>query len=217
VVRQDHVDRLDLAVVPAVQGHPLAVGMLAELPYLLAVLLVRCHLVDPAVHFLRAARAVPAQAERRGRRGAEARVGEPDVLAGPDPERQVGARAGRPAVRSDAREQALDAEAETLEHRAEQLRLLVAVAAAATEDDLVLDRFQVDVDASAQEDVEVLEPDRGQVRTVEGGQHLRGCLRLPLVADSVQVGVEVKLVDGPVGVVHFTPQRGRPRPGRACS
>src|SRR6185312_6162483 len=95
-------------------------------------------LVDPAVDFLRAAGAVPAQAERGGRGGAEAGVGEPDVLVGPHAERQVRARPGRPAVRADARQQALDAEAEAVEHRTEQLRLLVAVTAAAAEDDLVL-------------------------------------------------------------------------------
>jgi len=64
VVRQDHVGRLDLVVVPAVQGHPGARLVLAELPDFLAVLFVRGDLVDPAIHFLRAAGVVPAQAQR---------------------------------------------------------------------------------------------------------------------------------------------------------
>jgi hypothetical protein len=198
VVRQDHVDRLDLAVVPAVQGHPGARLVLAELPDGLAVLLVGSHLVDPAVYFLRGAGAVPPEAERGRRRGAEAGVGEPDAAIRPDPEREVGARAGRAAVRADAREQALDAEAEALEHRSEQLCLLVAVAAAAAEDDLVLDCRQAHVDFTAEENVQIFESDPGQVRAVEGVEQGLGWLGWPRVADPAEVGVDVKLADGPV-------------------
>jgi len=54
----------------------------------------------------------------------------------------VGARAGHGAVRPDPGEQPLDYEAESLEYGGEELRLLVAVAAAAPVDDLVLDRLE---------------------------------------------------------------------------
>ena len=193
MVGQDHVDRLDPDLVPAVQRHPPAALVLAQLPDLIAVLLVRCQLVDPAVDFLGAAGAVPAQAERAGRGGAEARVGQPDLLAGPHPERQVGPRAGPAAVRADPGQQPLDAEAQALEDRAEQLRVLVAVAAAAPADDLVLDGLQVDRDRAAQEDVEVLEADRGQVRAVQGGEDGLGRLDRSLIADPAQVPGQVQL------------------------
>jgi hypothetical protein len=200
VVGQDHVSRLDFAVVPAVQRHPPAALVLAELPHLLTVLLLRSHLVDPAVDLLRAAGTVPAQAERRGRGGAEARVGQPDLLAGPHPERQVRARPGPAAVRADPAEQPFHAEPEALQHRAEQLGLLVAVAAAATVDDLVLDRLQVHVHVAGQEDVEVLEADRGQVRAVKRVQGRLGRLRRPLVAHPAQVSVQVEPGDAPLVV-----------------
>ena len=225
VVGQDHVDRVRPDVVPAVQGDPLARLVLAELPDLVAVLLVGGDLVDPAVDLLRAAGAVPAQRQRGGRGVAEAGVGQPDAGARPDPEREVGARPGRAAVRADPGEQPVDGEAEPLEDRAEQLRLLVAVAAAAAEDDLLLDRLQVDGDPAAQEDVEVLEPDRAQMRAVQRRQRRLGRVARAGVADPGQVGIEVQLGDGPVIhgpfgrkiFSHWRPgARPRPRPGRAC-
>ena len=118
------------------------------------------------------------------------------------------ARARRAAVRSDAREQALDAEAEALEYRAEQLRLLVAVAAAAAEDDLVLDRLQVNVDSSLDENVQIFKSDRSQMRAVEGIKHCLRGLGYPRIADPFQVGVKVQLADGPI-VVNFSHRGSR--------
>jgi len=115
----------------------------------------------------------------------------------------VRARARRAAVRSDAREQALDAEAEALEYRAEQLRLLVAVAAAPAVDDLVLDRLQVNVDSSLDENVEIFKSDRSQMRAVQSIKHCLRGLGYPRIADPFQVGVKVQLADGPI-VVDFS-------------
>jgi hypothetical protein len=208
-----------------VQGDPLARLVLAELPDLVAVLLVGGDLVDPAVELLRSARTVPAQRQRAGRGVAEAGVGQPDPGARLDPEREVGARAGGAAVGADPGEHPLHGEAEPLEDRAEQLRLLVAVAAAAAEDDLVLDRLEVDRDPAAQEDVEVLKPNRTQVRAVERRQRCLGRVARAGVADPGQVGLEVQRGDGPViqgpfgGKIFRHGRRGArlgPRPGRAC-
>ena len=78
----------------------------------------------------------------------------------------MGARPGRAAVGADPGEHPVDGEAEPFEDRAEQLRLLVAVAAAAAVDDLLLNRLQVDGYPAAQEDIEVLEPNLAKMRSV---------------------------------------------------
>ena len=225
VVGQDHVDRVRPGVVPAVQGDPLARLVLAELPDLVAVLLVGGDLVDPAVDLLRAAGAVPAQRQRGGRGVAEAGVGQPHPGARLDPEREVGAaRAGPPSgpTRASIRSTVKPSRSSD---RAEQLRLLVAVAAAAAEDDLLLDRLEVDRHPAAQEHVEVLEPDRGQVRPVQRRQRRLGRVARAGVADPGQVGIQVQRGDGPVihgpfGRKIFSHwRRGArpgPRPGRAC-
>ncbi len=165
-----HVDRVDGGLVPAVQGDPLPRLVLAELPYLVAVVGVRDHLVDPAVQVLRAAGAVTPHVQRGGRGGAEADVGQPDAAVGLDAERQVRAGAERAAgVWADPGKHAVDGEAEALKDRAEELGLLVAVAAATAVDDLLLNVLQVDAYLPLQENVEVLEANHLKVRSVEGG------------------------------------------------
>jgi hypothetical protein len=105
----------------------------------------------------------------------------------------MGARPGRAAVvRADPGQEPVDGEADPLEGRAEELRLLVAVTAAATVDDLVLDVRQVHAHAPAEQDVEVLEADRAQVRPVQRGQGrlVRG--DRSGVADAAQVRVQIQ-------------------------
>jgi len=103
----------------------------------------------------------------------------------------VRARAGRAAVRADPCQQALDAEAKALQDGAEQLRVLVAVAAAPLEDDLFLDRLQVDADLPLEEHIEVLEPHAAQVRAVQGKKRALGRFSRSLVTDPPQVGLKI--------------------------
>src|SRR5262249_1866393 len=95
---------------------------------------------------------------------------------GRDPQREVRSWPRRRAARADPREQPVNAEAEPLKHRAEQLSVLIAVAAAPGVHELGLDRVEVYLNPAAKHYVQVLERDRRQVPPVQLGE--RGFGRL---------------------------------------
>jgi hypothetical protein len=196
VVGHHHVRQIHGLVLVPEERHPLAGLIFARLPAARHV--VGDHFVDPAVQVLRALGARPAQCYWARRGGAEAHVGEPEPVFRPDAQRQVRPGRHRPAVRADPRQQPLNAETETFEGRAEQLAVLVAVAAALAVDELGLDRLQVHPDAAAEHQVQVLERDRRQVGLVQRGERRLRRLHWPVVAEPSQVGVQVELADGPL-------------------
>ncbi len=84
-----------------------------------------------------------------------------------------------------------DVEAEGAERGAEEEILFVAVAAAAVADEFAFDAGKIDRDAAAEEDVEILERNRGhlaELERAEGGE--RGVARAG-VGEAGEVGVEV--------------------------
>ena len=87
---------------------------------------------------------------------------------------------------------------ETFQDRAEQLALLVAVAAPVRVDELGLDRVEVHADAAAEHQVQVLERDGRQVRAVQRRESGVRRVERAVVPDAPQVGVEVKVADGPL-------------------
>jgi hypothetical protein len=78
----------------------------------------------------------------------------------------VRARAWALGVAADPGEQPLDPIAQALQSGREQEPVFVAIAAAASIDELVLDPHKVDRDPAAEHDVEVLEADRVLVRAM---------------------------------------------------
>ena len=81
-----------------------------------------------------------------------------------------------------------DGEADTLKDRREQQVLLVAVAAPALPHQLVLQGREIQRHGPAEHHLQVLEGDRRHMRAMQGTQRFKAGLRLPLVADSGQVG-----------------------------
>jgi hypothetical protein len=76
--------------------------------------------------------------------------------------------------------------------------VLVAVAAAPPPDELALDAVDVDRDAAAEHDVDVLERDRREVGAVQRRERPEGRRGVAVVRDATQIGVEVEPLDVPL-------------------
>jgi hypothetical protein len=94
--------------------------------------------------------------------------------------------------------QCVDLKTQVFEHISHQVVVLVAVAAAAPADELVLEGVDVEPDAPAEEDVEVLEGDGEGVGAMQPAQPLRRRRGRRIEADPSQVGVEVEALDLPL-------------------
>ena len=128
--------------------------------------------------------------------GAESHVREKRALFELDAQQHVRACADPGRADADAGGERRHAVAERLERSLEQGVLLEAVAAAAPGHELLLQRAELETDRPAEQDVEVLERDRRDVRLVQSGERLlrrtgraRQVRRTP---DPAEVRVEVE-------------------------
>ena len=82
--------------------------------------------------------------------------------------------------------------AQPAQHREQQRVLLQALAAAARVDQLVLHGGQLEVDLPAEQDIEVLERDRLDVRARDRVQRVQRGGARPVVADASEVAIEIE-------------------------
>ncbi len=143
---------------------------------------------------------------------AEADVAKPVAVLGADGEDHVRPCAVPPVAEPHARRERRHAEAEVREHGGEERVLLEAVAAAPCPDEFGFERREVEPDRAAEEDVEVLERDRGRVRAVESGEAGDRRRRRRFEPDPAEIGGDVR--DCAHDRQRVTPQDGGRRAAR---
>jgi len=153
--------------------------------------------------------------ERRGLgEPAETDIGDPDAAVELDPQKHVPAWRDRIVwlAPQHAGTEAGNGEPDGAERLHDQQVLLEAVAAAPALDDFAVQGFDVELDRTSEERVEVLEGDGRRMQAMQRTQHLECRRDRSAIADAVEIGGEIEVRHWSSGMTDaFSRKAGTPQ------